>query len=107
MIGYIKISSESHEGPLCVECKTRMNGFSDVCSVVDAVLESVCREPKDKQKILSAITANMLIERITGESSSQKIVCPMPDSRDSKDEPLVGLDKNFLDLLNRRGRDDG
>ena len=107
MKGYIKISSESHEGPLRIECKAVMNSFDDPCNVVDAVLEAVCREPEDKQRILSAVTANMIMERITGESNSQKIVCPMPDEGASEDEPQVGLDKNFFDFLNRRGRDDG
>ena len=49
----------------------------------------------------------MLMEIITGESNSLKIVCPMPDEEASKDGPQVGLDKNFFDFLNRRGRDDG
>ena len=107
MQGYIKISSESHEGPLRVECKAVMKSFDDPCNVVDAVLEAVCREPEDKQRILSAVIASMIMETITGESNSQKIVCPMPDEGASEDEPRVGLDKDFFDFLNHRGRDDG
>lgn len=107
MKGYIKISSESHEGPLQIECKCHMNGFGDPCNIVDAVLEAVCRDPEDKQKILSAVTANMIMESITGERNSQKIVCPLPDEEAPNDGPRVGLDKNFFDFLNRRGRDDG
>lgn len=97
MKGYIKISSASHEGPLQIECKCHMNGFGDPCNIVDAVLE-----PEDKQKILSAVTANMIME-----SNSQKIVCPLPDEDSPNDGPRVGMDKNFFDFLNRRGRDDG
>lgn len=90
--------AESHDGPLQIECKAMMDGFADPCNV----LEAVCREPEDKQRILSAGTANMIME-----SNSQKIVCPLPDEGAPKDGPRVGFDKNFFDFLNRRGRDDG
>ena len=103
MKGYIKISSENHIGPMCVECNAQMRSFIDSCNVVDALLEAVCKDPEDKKEVLAAVTASVLMESITGESSSQKIVYPTPDAASSN----VGIDKDFLNFLKRRGRDDG